>query len=168
MVTSIKNTIYGTMTSVVGSVMPVLKETQFLQKGQLTPQEFIEAGDNLTHKCSTWKWSSCDDKKFDNNFPQEKQFLITERVPCQKRIKDVESSASAIKEVDLGDGWTEAVAPDTGDDQVVDIDNAMQVVDDIDADDDTGAAAAKPDDDEVVDMDDEVADMDAEMEAMDD
>ena len=55
MVTSIKNTIYGTMTSVVGSVMPVLKETQFLQKGQLTPQEFIEAGDNLTHKCSTWK-----------------------------------------------------------------------------------------------------------------
>lgn len=94
--------------------------------------------------------------------------MITERVPCQKRIKDVESSASAIKEVDIGDGWTEAVAPDTGDDQVVDIDNAMQVVDDIDADDDTGAAAAKPDDDEVVDMDDEVADMDAEMEAMDD
>ena len=93
--------------------------------------------------------------------------MITERVPCQKRIKDVESSASAIKEVDLGDGWTEAVAPETGDDQVVDIDNAMQVVDDMDADDaDKGAAATNAADDEIADMDEEVADMDAEMEAM--
>ncbi len=114
------------------------------------------------------RWRGCDEKKFDNNFPHEKQFLITERVPCQKRIKDVESSASAIQEVDLGDGWTEARPPeDAGDDQVVDIDNAMQVVDDIDADDNKNAAAAG-NDDEVVDMDEEVADMDAEMDAMDD
>ena len=49
------NAIYQKATGVIGSVMPVLRETQFLQKGQLTPAEFQAAGDNLTHKCPTWK-----------------------------------------------------------------------------------------------------------------
>ena len=86
------------------------------------------------------RWQSCDAKKFDNNFPAEKQFLITERVPCQKRIAEVESAASAIQEVDVGDGWFEARPPDAGEaGQVVDIDNVMSVVDDI-AGDNGGAA----------------------------
>ena len=55
MVTELKNKIYGGVTSALGSVMPILRETQFLQKGQLMPSEFVTAGDNLTHKCSTWK-----------------------------------------------------------------------------------------------------------------
>ena len=55
MATAIKNALYKGYTSVAGSVMPVLTETQFLQKGQLMPSEFIQAGDNLTHKCPTWK-----------------------------------------------------------------------------------------------------------------
>lgn len=29
----------------------VLKESQFLQKGVLTPEEFVIAGDQLTYKC---------------------------------------------------------------------------------------------------------------------
>ena len=87
------------------------------------------------------RWKSCDAKKLDSNFPPEKQFLITERVPCCKRIADVESAASAIQEVALEDGWFEARPPDTGDAEVVDIDNAMQVVDDIDAPDGGSGAA---------------------------
>ena len=80
------------------------------------------------------RWRSCDDKKFDNNFPAEKQYLITERVPCQKRIADVESAASAIQEVALDDGWFEARPPaeEGGNNEIVDIDDQMQVVDDID------------------------------------
>ena len=68
--------------------------------------------------------------------------MITERVPCQKRIADVESAASAIQEVALEDGWFEARPPADGEDnQVVDIDNVMQDVADIDADAGTGGAA---------------------------
>ena len=68
--------------------------------------------------------------------------MITERVPCQKRIADVESAASAIQEVALEDGWFEARPPADGEgNQVVDIDNVMQDVDDIDADAGTGGAA---------------------------
>lgn len=124
------------------------------------PSEFITAGDNLTHKCSTWKWVSCDAKNYDNNFPAEKQFLITERVPCQKRISEVESAASAIQEVALEDGWFEARPPESGQAaDIDDIDNVMAVVDATE----TGAAA-QVQEDEVVDMDEEIADMDAEME----
>ena len=55
-------------------------------------------------------------------------------MPCQKRIAEVESAASAIQEVALEDDWFEARVPDAGEDAgVVDMDNAMQVVDDIDA-----------------------------------
>ena len=52
---SAKNAIYQKATNIIGSLQPVLRESQFLQKGQLTPEEFILAGENLTHKCSTWK-----------------------------------------------------------------------------------------------------------------
>ena len=62
------------------------------------------------------------------------------------------------------DGWFEARPPEDAEgDQVVDIDNAMQVVDDIDDAD----AAAKQDDEEIPDIDDEeIPDMDDEMEEM--
>jgi len=105
------------------------------------PSEFVMAGDNLTHKCPTWKWRSAEASKQDDNFPAEKQFLITERVPCQKRIADVESAASAIQEVALEDGWFEARPPADGEsNQVVDIDNVMQDVADMDDDNNAGAA----------------------------
>ena len=116
----------------------------------------------------TRRWKSCDERKFDNNFPPEKQFLITERVPCMKRISEVESAASAIQEVELEDGWFEARPPEEGEaNQVVDIDDQMQVVDDIDAPAQQQQPAAEGDDEEVADMDEEIADMDADMEAVD-
>jgi len=93
----------------------------------------------------------------DNEFPAEKQFLITERVPCQKRISEVESAASAIQEIALEDDWFEARPPESGEESaVVDMDE-MQVVDEIDV------ADGDNDEDEVVDMDEEI-DMDAAME----
>ena len=116
----------------------------------------------------TRRWKSCDERKFDNNFPPEKQFLITERVPCMKRISEVESAASAIQEVELEDGWFEARPPEEGEaNQVVDIDDQMQVVDDIDAPAQQQQPAAEDEDEEVADMDEEIADMDADMEAVD-
>ena len=55
-------------------------------------------------------------------------------MPCQKRIAEVESAANAIQDVALEDDWFEARVPDACEDAgVVDMDNAMQVVDYIDA-----------------------------------
>lgn len=58
--------------SAVTPLIGTLKESKFLEKGVLTPEEFVVAGDNLTHKCSTWKWSGCDQSKMDKRFPDQK------------------------------------------------------------------------------------------------
>ena len=55
MVDSIKNTIYKGYVNAMTPLIGTLKESKFLEKGVLTPEEFVIAGDNLTHKCSTWK-----------------------------------------------------------------------------------------------------------------
>jgi len=31
----------------------------FKEKGVLTPDEFVQAGDNLVSKCPTWSWYNC-------------------------------------------------------------------------------------------------------------
>jgi hypothetical protein len=67
------------------------------------------SGFTLTNFC---RWASSDAKN-DDKFPKDKQFLITRKVPCLKRIKELEDAASGIQEVDLGDGWVEATGGET-------------------------------------------------------
>ena len=50
-----KYAMYRNLTALVGKKKPLLTDSVFMQDGRITPQEFILAGDNLTHKCSTWK-----------------------------------------------------------------------------------------------------------------
>ena len=35
---------------------PVLRESKFVERGVLTPDEFVKAGDLLVYKCPTWEW----------------------------------------------------------------------------------------------------------------
>lgn len=35
---------------------PILTESLFEEKGILTPEEFVKAGDLLVYKCPTWQW----------------------------------------------------------------------------------------------------------------
>jgi ubiquitin-like-conjugating enzyme ATG3 len=35
---------------------PVLTESAFLERGVLTPEEFVAAGDQLVYRCPTWTW----------------------------------------------------------------------------------------------------------------
>jgi len=55
MVDYLKNKINQAVQSVGAKVLPVLKDSLFLKEGVLTPQEFVIAGDQLTHKCPTWR-----------------------------------------------------------------------------------------------------------------
>lgn len=32
-----------------------LKDSRFISDGVLTPEEYVAAGDHLTHKCPTWQ-----------------------------------------------------------------------------------------------------------------
>jgi ubiquitin-like-conjugating enzyme ATG3 len=49
----------------------------FKEKGVLTPDEFVEAGDNLVSKCPTWSWEMGDPSSRKSYLPADKQFLIT-------------------------------------------------------------------------------------------
>lgn len=42
--------------SVISYWTPTPTVSQFVEKGTLTPQEFVEAGDQLVFKFPTWKW----------------------------------------------------------------------------------------------------------------
>lgn len=84
------------------------KFSKFRETGQLTPEEFVAAGDHLVHHCPTWQWASGAKEKQLSFLPPEKQFLITRNVPCHKRCGDIEyqESDQIIEEDDDG-GWVD-------------------------------------------------------------
>eukprot|EP01066_Platyproteum_vivax_P006013 Platyproteum_vivax@DN1866_c0_g1_i1.p1 len=81
--------------NVGAKLTPVNKESQFVQKGTLTPDEFVSAGDQLVYKFPSWEWSGVPDSKYEVNWlPPDKQFLITRNVPCACRIRDLDHGAT--------------------------------------------------------------------------
>lgn len=56
---------------------PVLTESSFEDKGLLTPEEFVKAGDLLVYKCPTWRWESGEPSLRRSYLPVDKQFLVT-------------------------------------------------------------------------------------------
>ena len=86
------------MSSLLGSMrkarewaMPTLKHSAFLDKGVLTPEEFVAAGDELVYRCPTWSWEGGDESKQKSYLPADKQYLVTRNVPCQTRVSSMES-----------------------------------------------------------------------------
>lgn len=53
---SLKQKLHDTWVGVYESVTPPRTVSAFRSKGVLTPEEFVEAGDNLVNKCPTWLW----------------------------------------------------------------------------------------------------------------
>eukprot|EP00698_Gefionella_okellyi_P006584 TRINITY_DN15900_c0_g1_i1.p1 TRINITY_DN15900_c0_g1~~TRINITY_DN15900_c0_g1_i1.p1 ORF type:complete len:305 (+),score=80.59 TRINITY_DN15900_c0_g1_i1:35-916(+) len=86
---------------------PVLRSSKFKEEGQLTPDEFVVAGQQLVHMCGTWSWETGDKKSARDYLPAQHQFLITRKVPCRMRAKI--SSQSVERDIDDGEGgdsWT--------------------------------------------------------------
>ena len=68
------------------------------------------------------RWSGADKKLEEDFLPQEKQFLITERVPCARRVDDLETNANKVQEFALDDEWTEVKNENGEAGEVVDVD----------------------------------------------
>lgn len=112
---------------------PTLKQTAFLSKGILTPDEFVRAGDELVYRCPTWSW--CNGGIGPKSYlPPDKQFLITRNVPCRDRVATLERTTinmmlqeqiAATGELDpMMDDWMVSSMPShsTGNDQNFDDD----------------------------------------------
>ncbi|CAM9709255.1 unnamed protein product [Hapterophycus canaliculatus] len=82
------------------TVTPARKTSAFLTQGVLTPEEFVEAGEQLVFKCPTWTWESGDPSKAKDCLPDKsKQFLVTRNVPCHRRAKALEGEYVGDTEV---------------------------------------------------------------------
>jgi ubiquitin-like-conjugating enzyme ATG3 len=84
---------------------PTLKSSAFIDRGVLTPEEFVRAGDELVYRCPTWQWeSSCASKPPKSHLPVDKQYLITRNVPCPNRCDALEGEFYSFSKEPVGGG----------------------------------------------------------------
>lgn len=81
------NLLYSTVNSLRDKYTPVTSTSTFRKTGQITPDEFVAAGDYLVFKFPTWSWADADaEAKRVSYLPAGKQFLVTRNVPCHRRL----------------------------------------------------------------------------------
>ena len=160
-VDKVKHSVHTVFKGAAESVMTTRTTSAFVEKGVVTPEEFVVAGDFLVQQCPTWAWQAGDPKHAKPFLPKDKQFLVTRNVPCRERAAAMEQFAG--KEVHLSgddEGWVEAGgdgAPgDAGDaDDIPDIDAGVAAVSlsaEAEADEASDASSDIPDMDDFVDV----------------
>ena len=94
-------------------ITPVLTESAFQEKGMLTPDEFIRAGDHLVRTCPSWKWEAGDPARTRPYLPPDKQYLITRGVPCYSRCSVLHASrlVEEIVKGEIGDKDSDWCSP---------------------------------------------------------
>ena len=65
-----------------------MENTNFINKGVLTPEEFVKAGDYLIKNSPEWNWGIGNPDYNKEYLPNKKQFLIIKNIPCYQRVKD--------------------------------------------------------------------------------
>ena len=101
---------------------PVTHTSTFATTGEITPEEFVHAGDYLVHRFPTWQWSPVADESKRRTFlPDDKQFLVTRHVPSYVRAADyelvdpeIETKTKAKTETKADE--MESSSPEDGDD----------------------------------------------------
>lgn len=79
----------GKFDSIRDKWAPVTHTSTFRSTGQITPEEFVLAGDYLVYKFPTWSWASAaGPSKSVSYLPPNKQYLVTRGVPCHRRLND--------------------------------------------------------------------------------
>ncbi|KAI1612006.1 autophagy-like protein 3 [Exophiala viscosa] len=83
------NLLHSALDKVRDRYAPIRHTSTFRSTGQITPEEFLQAGDYLVYKFPSWSWSDASSPARRVNYlPAGKQFLITRGVPCHRRLDD--------------------------------------------------------------------------------
>merc|ERR1711976_78356 len=107
---NIYNNIKSVSREFAEKLTPVLKQSKFKETGNITPEEFVIAGDFLVEACGVWKWMPASSEAMKKDFlPSDKQYLMTRRVPCYKRCKEIEYDSVHEKIIENGenDEWVD-------------------------------------------------------------
>ncbi|KAM3519263.1 hypothetical protein NHJ13051_007627 [Beauveria bassiana] len=105
------NYIYSTVNTLRDRYTPVSHTSTFRQTGQITPEEFVAAGDYLVYKFPTWAWGDADDEsRRASHLPPGKQYLVTRNVPCDRRLNDDFAGDAGHEESVVHDGFRTAAS----------------------------------------------------------
>lgn len=99
---SSSSSILGSLRAAREWATPTLKTSAFLERGVITPEEFVKAGDELVYRCPTWEWATCATKYQKAYLPANKQYLVTRNVPSAKRVAELEQH---VQEVENEEDW---------------------------------------------------------------
>lgn len=136
------------------SYYPVSNVSNFRETGEISPEEFLEAGDYLVYKFPSWSWSAASSpSKRASYLPENKQYLVTRAVPCRQRLGGQGATGAA----ELNDVF---VAEGEGDEEWMSAGGEPRKLEDrareVKSVDDSGRLAdAVGEEDEIPDMDDD-------------
>lgn len=115
------NILHSTLSTWRDRLAPISRTSTFRSTGQITPEEFVLAGDYLVYKFPTWSWADASSPaKRVSYLPPDKQFLVTRGVPCHRRLNDNFAGDAGhedeiVRDMLAGEG-AEGSAGDDGDD----------------------------------------------------
>ncbi|KAI4193827.1 MAG: hypothetical protein LQ350_008125 [Teloschistes chrysophthalmus] len=109
------NLIHSTLDTLRDRFAPVSHTSTFRTTGQITPEEFLLAGDYLVYKFPTWSWSDASPfNKRVSYLPAGKQYLVTRGVPCHRRLDDNFAGDAGQEEAMVQDGFEGGAGVGTG------------------------------------------------------
>ncbi|KAI9850096.1 MAG: E2-like enzyme [Thelocarpon superellum] len=100
------NIVHSTLDVLRDRFAPISHTSTFRSTGQITPEEFVRAGDYLVYKFPTWAWADAEEPgKRVNYLPDGKQYLVTRGVPCHRRLDDNFAGDAGQDETMVQDGF---------------------------------------------------------------
>lgn len=99
------NFIHSALDTLRDKYAPISHTSTFRSTGQITPEEFVLAGDFLAYKFPSWSWSAASTPaKAVSYLPANKQYLVTRGVPCHRRLDDNFAGDAGQEEQIVRDG----------------------------------------------------------------
>ncbi|KAI4215420.1 MAG: hypothetical protein LQ351_002320 [Letrouitia transgressa] len=99
------NLLHSTLDNLRDRWAPISHTSTFRSTGQITPEEFLLAGDYLVFKFPTWAWADASPaSKRVPYLPPGKQYLVTRGVPCHRRLDANFAGEAGVEEAMVKDG----------------------------------------------------------------
>ena len=113
------NLLHSALDKVRDRYAPISRTSTFRSTGQITPEEFVAAGEYLVYKFPSWSWSDASSAARRVNYlPEGKQFLVTRGVPCHRRLDDNFAGGGGAADDLVRDGFLGGPeGEETGDDE---------------------------------------------------
>jgi ubiquitin-like-conjugating enzyme ATG3 len=100
------NILQSTLSTIRDHYSFISHTSNFRSTGQISPEEFVLAGDYLVYKFPTWSWADASpESKRVSYLPPGKQYLVTRGVPCHRRLDENFAGEAGVADDLVQDGF---------------------------------------------------------------